>query len=236
MRLVTSRLHVERHLSHRGQWLRAAVLGANDGIVSTASLLVGVASAGSSRDAVITAGIAGLTAGAVSMALGEYVSVSSQRDSERADIARETWELENEPDRELAELTAIYQEKGLSHTLARSVAIELTEKNALQIHLEEELGINQDNLAQPTQAAIASAVSFALAALIPLLVCAMAAVSLRVPLTIAVSLACLGLLGTVGATLGGAPRRTASLRVLVGGAVAMGLTFLIGHLVGATIA
>ena len=233
---MTSRLHIERHLSHRAQWLRAAVLGANDGIVSTASLLVGVASAGSSRNAVITAGVAGLTAGAMSMALGEYVSVSSQRDSERSDIARETWELENEPERELAELTSIYQEKGLSHALARSVAQELTNHDALRAHLREELNIDEANLAQPTQAAVVSAVSFAVAALVPLLTCALAGLSLRVPLTVIVALVCLGVLGTVGAALGGAPRRVAAVRVLVGGALAMGLTFAIGHLVGAAIA
>ncbi len=232
---MSSRLHAERHLSHRAQWLRAAVLGANDGIVSTASLLVGVASAGSSRSALLTAGVAGLTAGAVSMALGEYVSVSSQRDSERADIARETWELHNEPERELAELTAIYQDKGLSHGLARSVAQELTAHDALGVHLREELGIDQEALARPTQAGALSALSFAIAAVIPLIVCATANRSLRVPLTVAVALVCLGLLGWIGASLGGARREIAAVRVLVGGALAMALTFAIGRLVGTTI-
>jgi VIT1/CCC1 family predicted Fe2+/Mn2+ transporter len=180
--------HKERHLSHRANWLRASVLGANDGIISTAALILGVAAADASRSAVLTAGIAGLTAGSLSMGLGEYVSVSSQRDTERADIAKEIWELENTPDRELAELTAIYQERGLSHELARRVAVELTDHDALGTHLTEELGISEETLARPLQAALTSMASFAIGAALPLIAAALAAQGNRILVTLIVAI------------------------------------------------
>ena len=179
--------HKERHLSHRTGWLRAAVLGANDGIISTASLILGVAASDASRNAILTAGVAGLSAGAMAMGMGEYISVSSQRDTERADIAKEVWELENVPDRELAELTAIYMEKGLSHDLAKEVATQLTEKDALRIHLIEELGITEETIARPLQAAWSSMASFALGAVLPLLAAALAPAGARIAITLAVA-------------------------------------------------
>lgn len=224
--------HKERHLSHRANWLRASVLGANDGIISTAALILGVAAADASRSAVLTAGIAGLTAGAMSMGLGEYVSVSSQRDTERADIAKEIWELENTPERELAELTAIYQERGLSHELARRVALELTEHDALGTHLTEELGITEATLARPTQAAITSMASFAIGAALPLLAAAMAAQGGRILTTLIVAVVALIALGILGARVGGAPPLRPTLRVVLGGILAMGVTMAIGGLFG----
>ena len=154
--------HIERHRSHRAGWLRAGVLGANDGIVSTASIVLGVAAADTSRSLILTAGIAGLVAGALSMAVGEYVSVSSQRDTERADIAKERQELATTPERELAELTAIYRHKGLSPPLARQVAEELSAGDVLKVHLAEELGITDESMARPLQAMFVSLVSFAI--------------------------------------------------------------------------
>ena len=231
--------HRERHLSHRTGWLRATVLGANDGIISTAALILGVAAADASRSAVLTAGMAGLTAGALSMGLGEYVSVSSQRDTEQADIAKERWELANVPERELAELTAIYQEKGLSHDLAREVAVELTHHDALQTHLVEELGITEDTVARPAQAAGSSMLSFAVAAALPLLAAATVSdsgssgVRIAVILVVAV-LALLGL-GVAGARLGGVKVGRPAGRVVLGGIAAMALTMVIGKLFGTAI-
>jgi VIT1/CCC1 family predicted Fe2+/Mn2+ transporter len=228
-------LHIERHRSHRAGWLRAAVLGANDGIVSTASLVLGVAAADSDRAAILTAGMAGLVAGALSMAVGEYVSVSSQRDIERADIAKEMHELATTPDRELAELAAIYRHKGLSPELARQVAEELSKGDVLEVHLREELGITEETRARPLQAAVVSAFSFAAGASLPLGAVAASSPSARMTFTLALALVALGVLGAVGARLGGAPASRATLRVLLGGAAAMALTMLVGRLFGATV-
>ena len=235
-RLVVMRLHDERHGSHRSGWLRASVLGANDGIISTACLILGVAAADAGRDAILTSGVAGLVAGAASMALGEYVSVSSQRDSERADIRKEMWELENQPDHELDELTAIFAAKGLSPELARTVATELTSKDALRIHLAEELGITELTSARPLQASVSSALAFAIGAGIPLVAAALAGDTSRIPVTIGVVLASLVALGFSGARIGGATARRPIVRVVVGGIVAMAVTMAIGSLFGAAIA
>lgn len=228
--------HSEGHYSHRIGWLRASVLGANDGIISTAALLLGVAAADSGRSAILTAGMAGLVAGAISMALGEYVSVSSQRDTERSDIAKETWELEHQADHELEELTAIYQSKGLEADLARQVAVQLTEHDALATHLRDELGISQDELARPMQAAWSSALSFSIGAAMPLAAAALASSSLRIALIIVVSLLALVVLGFVGARAGGAAPGRSIARVVVGGCLAMAATMLVGWAFGAAIA
>jgi VIT1/CCC1 family predicted Fe2+/Mn2+ transporter len=227
--------HSERHLSHRTGWLRASVLGANDGIISTAALILGVAAASSDRTAVLTAGMAGLSAGALAMGLGEYVSVSSQRDTEQADIAKEVWELENVPDRELAELTAIYEDKGLSHDLAEEVATQLTAKDALRIHLIEELGITEATMARPFQASFSSMGSFALGASMPLIAAAVAPPGMRVTLTIAVAIVALFALGIAGAKAGGAGPLRPTLRVVLGGILAMAITMAIGKLFGAAV-
>jgi VIT1/CCC1 family predicted Fe2+/Mn2+ transporter len=211
------------------------VLGANDGIISTAALLLGVAAADSSRTAILTAGVAGLVAGAVSMGLGEYVSVSSQRDSERSDIAKETWELEHQADHELDELTAIYQSKGLSRELAREVAEQLTEHDALGTHLRDELGIERDDLAKPFQAAWSSTLAFSVGAAIPLLAAAIASAGARMVAVVVVSLMGLVVLGYTGARLGGAQPGRPIARVVVGGAIAMGVTMLVGKLFGAAV-
>lgn len=211
------------------------VLGANDGIISTAALLLGVAAANSSRDAILTAGLAGLVAGAVSMALGEYVSVSSQRDSERGDIAKETWELEHQADHELEELTAIYQVKGLDASLAQQVAVQLTAYDALGSHLREELGISQDDLARPFQAAWSSAVAFSVGASIPLIASAAASSSLRMVAIVVVTMVALIVLGYVGARAGGAGPGRSIGRVVVGGAVAMAVTMAVGWAFGAAV-
>jgi len=216
----------------RLNWLRAGVLGANDGIVSVAGIVVGVAGATSSRAPIFTAGIAGLAAGAVSMALGEYVSVSSQRDSEKALLSQETRELQETPDQELAELTAIYRAKGLSGETARVVARELTEHDALGAHLEAELGIDRENLANPTQAALASAVSFTLGALLPLAAILLPPQALRVPVTVLAVLIALAIAGVVSARIGGSSARPAIIRVVLGGAAGLSLTYGIGHLLG----
>ncbi len=227
--------HKERHFSHRTGWIRASVLGANDGIISTAALILGVAAADSTRTAILTAGVAGLTAGALSMGLGEYVSVSSQRDTEEADIAKEKWELEHTPERELAELTAIYQEKGLKHDLARQVAVELTAHNALQTHLIEELGITESTRARPFQAAWSSTTSFAIGALLPLLAAAFAPSGARILTTLIVSVIALVILGYAGARAGGAAPKRPMLRVVGGGILAMAVTMAIGKLFGAAV-
>ncbi len=212
------------------------VLGANDGIISTAALVLGVAAADSGRTAILTAGVAGLVAGAVSMGLGEYVSVSSQRDSERSDIAKETWELEHQADHELDELTAIYQSKGLEADLAREVAVQLTEHDALGAHLRDELGIERDDLAKPFQAAWSSTIAFSVGAAIPLLAAAIATAGARIASVILVSLLGLVLLGYTGARLGGAKPGRPIARVVVGGAIAMGVTMLVGKIFGAAVA
>ena len=227
--------HPEPHggaIASRLNWLRAAVLGANDGIVSTAGLVVGVAAASASRDTLLTAGIAGVIAGAASMAMGEYVSVSTQRDTERALLAKERRELADEPEDELRELTALYRAKGLSPATAHTVAKELTEHDALAAHAEVELGIDPDELVSPWHAAVSSAISFVLGALLPLIAIVLPPAGLRVPVTVLAVLAALALTGAVSAALGGAHRGRAVARVVLGGAAAMAVTYAIGEVVG----
>jgi VIT1/CCC1 family predicted Fe2+/Mn2+ transporter len=225
----------EKHFSQRIGLLRAMVLGANDGIISTACLILGVAAADATGHAILVAGTAGLVAGAASMAIGEYVSVSSQRDSEQADIKKEIWELENTPERELAELTGIYQAKGLSHKLAREVAEELTAHDALSTHLAEELGISRHNLARPLQAAVSSAAAFSIGAGIPLLASSLANDASRIWVTIVVVFVALLGLGGSSAAFGGAHPARPVLRIMIGGGVAMAFTMAIGSLFGATV-
>jgi VIT1/CCC1 family predicted Fe2+/Mn2+ transporter len=225
----------EKHFSHRIGLLRAMVLGANDGIISTACLILGVAAADATGHAILVAGTAGLVAGAASMAIGEYVSVSSQRDSEQADIKKEIWELENTPERELAELTGIYQAKGLSHKLAREVAEELTAHDALSTHLAEELGISRHNLARPLQAAVSSAAAFSIGAGIPLLASSLANDASRIWVTIVVVFVALLGLGGSSAAFGGAHPAKPVLRIVLGGGAAMAFTMAIGSLFGATV-
>ncbi|WP_067540043.1 VIT1/CCC1 transporter family protein [Nocardia crassostreae] len=217
-------------LATRLNWLRAGVLGANDGIVSTAGLVVGVAAAASETSTILTAGIAGLTAGAISMAAGEYVSVSTQRDSERALLHKEKRELAEQPDFELAELAQIYQDKGLSPATARQVARELTAHDAFRAHAETELGLDPTELTNPWQAAISSAVSFTLGALLPLLAILLPPESWRIPVTFVAVLIALAITGSVSARLGGSNPRRAVLRVVIGGALAMAVTYGIGQL------
>jgi VIT1/CCC1 family predicted Fe2+/Mn2+ transporter len=235
---VPDGVHAEPHggeLAQRLNWLRAGVLGANDGIVSTAGLVVGVAGATVERAPIAVAGVAGLVAGAVSMALGEYVSVSSQRDSEKAQLAKETRELRETPEQELEELTELYEAKGLSPATARQVAVELSEHDALAAHLEVELHLDPDELTSPWRAAAASAVSFVLGAMLPLVAVLATPPTWRVPITVAVVLLALGLAGGIGARLGGAPPRRAVLRVVLGGAVGLAVTYGIGYLVGGAV-
>jgi vacuolar iron transporter family protein len=219
----------------RLNWLRAGVLGANDGIVSVAGIVIGVAGATMSRGPVFTAGLAGLVAGAVSMALGEYVSVSSQRDSERAEITQEKRELAVTPEAELTELTALYEAKGLSAATARTVATELTAQGAPAAHLDAELHIDPADIPSPGQAAAASALSFTSGALLPLLAILLPPAALRVPVTFAVVLVALGLAGALSARLGGGNIRRAVLRLVIGGALGLAFTYGIGHLFGAAI-
>jgi VIT1/CCC1 family predicted Fe2+/Mn2+ transporter len=226
----------EDHSSHRIGLLRAMVLGANDGIISTACLVLGVAAATTERSAILTAGMAGLVAGAASMALGEYVSVSSQRDSEQSDIAKEKWELENTPDIELAELAGIYRKKGLPQALAHEVAVELTKHDALKIHLAEELGIHESTRARPLQASIGSAGSFAVGAAIPLLAVAAFNQSLRFIGTIAVVVLTLVALGGSSAKYGGAHPVRPVIRVVFGGLFAIAVTMAVGKFFGAAVA
>ncbi|MCP2320732.1 putative Fe2+/Mn2+ transporter, VIT1/CCC1 family [Nocardia amikacinitolerans] len=214
----------------RLNWLRAGVLGANDGIVSTAGLVVGVAAATTTTSAIFTAGIAGVSAGALSMAVGEYVSVSTQRDSERALLAKERRELTDEPEYELAELTDIYRAKGLTPETARKVAEELTAYDAFTAHAEAELGLNPRELTNPWQTALSSAIAFTLGALLPLLAILLPPVTARIPVTVAAVLVALALTGSVSARLGGSDPRRAVLRVVLGGALAMLVTYGIGQL------
>jgi VIT1/CCC1 family predicted Fe2+/Mn2+ transporter len=223
--------HIDR-LGARLNWLRAGVLGANDGIVSVAGLVLGVAGATTARGPIFTAGLAGLVAGAVSMALGEYVSVSSQRDTELAALAKEKRELREDPEDELAELAAIYEAKGLRPATARTVALELTSHDALAAHLEAELGIDPDELTSPWQAAGASALSFFLGALLPLVAILLPPVGWRVPVTFVAVLVALAVTGGVSARIGGANVRRALLRVVLGGAIGLGVTYGIGHAFG----
>ena len=229
------RAHPERHSTSRIGWLRAAVLGANDGIVSTASLILGVAAAGAQREAILTAGAAGLVAGAMSMAAGEYVSVSSQADAEGADLNRERAELATEPEAEHEELTRIYVRRGLDRGTAESAARQLMAKDALGSHAHDELGILEMTAARPIQAAVTSAATFTFGAALPLLIVFLVPMRLLVPIEAGASLIFLALLGAVGAMTGGAPVWRAAARVTFWGALAMALTAGIGHLVGAAL-
>lgn len=230
--------HHEAHdevTGDRMNWLRAGVLGANDGIVSTASLVVGVAGATTDRTQILVAGLAGLFAGAMSMASGEYVSVSSQRDAERALLAQERGELREMPEEELEELKEIYEDKGLDAETAEEVARQLTEHDALAAHAEAELHIDPDELTNPWGAAIASFVAFTIGALLPLAAIAFTSTSLRVPITVVAAILTLALTGFISAKLSGAGKRRAIVRNVAGGLIAMGVTYAIGSLVGQSI-
>lgn len=220
------------HYITRSGWLRAAVLGANDGVVSVSSLIVGVAAAHSSPASVVVAGIAGLTAGAMSMAAGEYVSVSSQSDTERADIARESTALQELPKAELAELAAIYRERGLSDATANLVARELTEKDALGAHVRDELGLSKLHQANPLQAAFASGLTFSVAAAVPLVAAFAAPAGMIIPVVLVVTILTLAALGALGAKAGAAPMLRATVRVVVWGVFAMAITAGVGRLFG----
>jgi len=224
--------HEEKHLVERIGWLRAAVLGANDGLISTSSLIVGVAAATAASHEILVAGVAGLVAGAMSMAAGEYVSVSSQADTEEADIARERHELATQPEAELAELAAIYEQRGVASDLARQVAAQMMAKDALEAHARDELGLAGHVMARPVQAALTSAVTFATGAALPLVVALLAPAGTAVW---AISIACLlGLaaLGAIGALAGGASIWKPTIRVVFWGAIAMAVTATIGSLIG----
>jgi VIT1/CCC1 family predicted Fe2+/Mn2+ transporter len=221
--------------SARTNWLRAGVLGANDGIVSVAGIVVGVAGASTDRGAILTAGAAGLVAGALSMAGGEYVSVSTQRDTERALLAKESWELRTMPGQELDELAEIYRQKGISQPLARAVAMELTEHDALGAHAEAELGIDPQALTSPWQAAFASVLAFIAGAVLPLLAIALPPEGVRVGVCFLAVLVALAITGAVSARLGGAPSRPAVLRNVGVGALAMIVTYAVGAAVGQTL-
>lgn len=232
-----SRLHTHReiHQVSRIGWLRAAVLGANDGIVSTASLIIGVAAASAAQSNILLAGVAGLVAGAMSMAAGEYVSVSSQADTEEADLDRERRELVDQPDFEHQELSAIYVERGLEKSLADQVATQLMAKDALGIHARDELGISEISTARPVQAALTSALTFTIGAALPMLMVLISPAAWLVATVSIASLAFLGLLGAVGARAGGAPIWKPTVRVILWGALAMGITAGIGALFGAIV-
>jgi vacuolar iron transporter family protein len=234
-RTMPDPLSSERHLGARAAWLRAAVLGANDGLVSTASLTVAVAAAGSDRGAILVAAIAALTAGALSMAAGEYVSVSSQRDTEEADLDRERHELATTPELEREELIGIYQDRGLSRALAEQVADELAAGDLLAVHARDELGIDPTALARPVQAAVVSALSFVAGAVIPIAVILAAPEAARLAGIAATTLLGLGSLGAIGARIGGAPALRAAVRVLIGGSLALAISVGIGHLTGAVV-
>ncbi len=227
--------HPERHFTHRVGWLRASVLGANDGIVSTAALIVGVAAGGADRPTLLLTGLAGLVAGAMSMAAGEFISVSSQADTEQADLARERRELEGDPESELRELAAIYEARGLEVALARQVAVQLTAHDALGAHAREELGITEALSARPVQAALASALTFAVGAALPLGLVALTPLHVAPWVVSAGSLACLAALGAVAAGAGGANRWRGALRVTVWSALAMALTAGVGQWFGVAV-
>jgi VIT1/CCC1 family predicted Fe2+/Mn2+ transporter len=228
-------IHSEAHKSANIGWLRAAVLGANDGLISTSSLVVGVAAAQPDRASVVVAALAGLVAGALSMAAGEYVSVSSQSDTETADMAREKMELATQPEHELAELAGIYESRGLSPELAKQVAIELTAFDALGAHSRDELGIFEHTRARPIQAALSSAAAFAVGAALPVLLVFLAPAAILTPLIFGATIAALGGLGMLAAQLGGAARWRGAARVTFWGAIAMVSTALIGKLVGSPV-
>jgi VIT1/CCC1 family predicted Fe2+/Mn2+ transporter len=227
--------HSERHRTERIGWLRAAVMGANDGIVSTASLILGVAAAQATSHDILVAGVAGLVAGAMSMAAGEYVSVSSQADAEQADLAREREELATDPSAELAELTAIYSRRGLDPSLAKQVAEQLTAHDALGTHVRDELGLSDTLSARPVQAALASAGTFAVGAAMPLLTAGIAAGTYLVPVVAGTSLVFLALSGGLAAFVGGASAARGALRVTFWGALAMALTAGVGALFGSVV-
>ncbi len=228
-------VHVERHRTAHIGWLRAAVLGANDGLISTSSLVVGVASAQAERGSVLLSALAGLVAGSLSMAAGEYVSVSSQADTEQADLARERGELATQPEAEHAELAGIYEKRGLTPSLAAEVATQLMAHDAVGAHARDELGLSELTLARPLQAAMASAASFAAGAALPLLVVLLFPVAAVVPATIGASLVLLAALGALAARLGGAQPLRGAIRVTFWGAVAMVVTALIGKLFGTVV-
>ena len=227
--------HREQHRTDRIGWLRAAVLGAGDGILSTAALMIGVAAASASRSVILVAGVAGMVAGAMSMAVGEFTSVSAQRDTELADVARERAEQRSDPRQELAELTEIYERRGLDPMLAGQVASRLMEVDPLGSHLRDELGLTEATSARPWQAAGASAASFALGSLLPLVAVAVVPARARLAVVVVASLGCLALLGGLSGQVGGASRRRAASRVVAGGALAMAATAVIGRLVGANL-
>ncbi len=227
--------HAERHTSSRIGWLRAAVLGANDGIVSTASLIIGVAAANGPRSSVLIAGVAAVFAGAMSMAAGEYVSVSSQADTERADLARETMELRQQPDFEQEELTRIYQARGVDRQTAATVARQMMDHDALTAHARDELGLSEVHTARPLQAAIASAATFTAGALAPLAISAIAPLGALVPAVAVTSLVVLAVLGALGARAGGAKLWPSIARVTFWGMLAMAVTAGAGSLLGTTI-
>ena len=233
--MTSFRRHTERHRTDRIGWLRAAVLGANDGIVSTASLVVGVAAAGSSHGNILVTGVAGLVAGAMSMAAGEYVSVHSQADTENADLSRERAELEKDPAAERRELTAIYVGRGLEPGLAQQVAEQLMTHDAIGAHGRDELGISEAHSARPVQAALASAASFAVGAALPLAVTALAPAQSLIPWISGAALFFLALLGAVAARAGGASVLMGAWRVIFWGALAMGITAGVGALFGAIV-
>ncbi len=232
---ISHHAHEERHAFNRAALLRAGVLGANDGLLSTASLVVGVAATGASRQTILTAGIAGLVAGALSMAVGEWSSVSSQRDAELADIDKERAEILRAPDAERHELAYIYRKRGLSADLADAVAAELSAGDAVRHHARDELGLDMDDLSQPEQAAVTSAFTFALGALLPVLAVMLAPEGARVIIGFISTLIGLGVLGFSGARIGGAPFLKPTLRVVIGGAVAMAASYLIGRAIGTVV-
>lgn len=227
--------HEEKHFSNRNNWLRASVLGANDGLISTASLLMGLAAAEPNHQTLLITGIAALVSGAVSMAAGEYVSVSSQRDTEAADLRKELDSLTRYPEIELAELTDIYRQRGLNQTLAQQVAEALTKHNALEAHAREEIGITEISKANPLQAAMASAFSFACGALLPVLLSLLSSTVWLMSTLAVTTVIGLGVLGCISAHLGGAPKRPAVIRIIILGALALAFTSMIGRIIGITI-
>ena len=228
-------IHDEAHLSNRNHWLRAAVLGANDGLISTASLLVGVAAAGPSSQTLLLTGMAALTAGALSMAAGEYISVSSQADTEKADLEKELHELTHNPERELFELTKIYETRGLDHVLAHQVAVALTEHDALEAHARDEIGLTDLSQAKPIHASVASGLSFITGAILPIIGILLLPAPTLVWSLASVTIVGLALLGIISARLGGAPVIPATARVVIWGVLAMVATSLIGGLFGVAV-
>ena len=226
--------HFERHYNERTGWLRAAVLGANDGIVSTASLVVGIAAANAGRAELLVAAVAGLVAGAMSMAAGEYVSVSSQADTEAADLRREQWELDSNRAHELEELASIYRARGLDPTLATTVAEQLMAHDALGAHARDELGMSEITRARPIQAALASATAFSVGGALPVVLVAVTPIGGMIAIVAGCSLAFLAGLGAIAARAGGAPMSSGALRVTIWGALAMAATIAIGHIIGVT--